>query len=54
MILMTVAGCAGEARVSKMTIYRLIQNADLPYVRVGRSYRIVRENWLIYLSKELK
>ena len=27
-------------RVSKMTVYRLIKQGDLPAVRIGRGYRI--------------
>ena len=27
-------------RVSKMTVYRLVHNGELPAVRVGRSFRV--------------
>lgn len=37
---LTVAEVAAKVRVSKMTIYRLIQAGELPAVRVGRSFRI--------------
>lgn len=36
----TVAEVATLMRVSKMTVYRLVHNGDLPAVRVGRSFRI--------------
>ncbi|KNX36220.1 helix-turn-helix domain-containing protein [Luteipulveratus halotolerans] len=37
---MTVAEVASLMRVSKMTVYRLVHNGDLPAVRVGRSFRV--------------
>lgn len=37
---MTVAEVAKLMRVSKMTVYRLVHNGDLPAVRVGRSFRV--------------
>jgi excisionase family DNA binding protein len=37
---LTVAEVAGLMRVSKMTVYRLVHNGDLPAVRVGRSFRV--------------
>lgn len=37
---MTVAEVAALMRVSKMTVYRLVHNGDLPAVRVGRSFRV--------------
>lgn len=37
---MTVAEVAATMRVSKMTVYRLVHNGDLPAVRVGRSFRV--------------
>jgi excisionase family DNA binding protein len=33
---LTVAEVAGMMRVSKMTVYRLVHNGELPAVRVGR------------------
>jgi excisionase family DNA binding protein len=38
--LLTVAEVAAMWRVSKMTIYRMIQAGRVPAIRVGRSYRI--------------
>ena len=37
---LTVAGVAALMRVSKMTVYRLVHNGELPAVRVGRSFRV--------------
>jgi excisionase family DNA binding protein len=37
---LTVAEVAGIMRVSKMTVYRLVQSGAMPAVRVGRSYRV--------------
>ena len=37
---LTVAEVATMMRVSKMTVYRLVHNGELPAVRVGRSFRV--------------
>jgi excisionase family DNA binding protein len=37
---LTVAEVASLMRVSKMTVYRLVRNGELPAVRVGRSFRV--------------
>ena len=37
---LTVAEVATAMRVSKMTVYRLVHNGELPAVQVGRSFRI--------------
>lgn len=37
---LTVAEVAELMRVSKMTVYRMVQNGNLPAIRVGRSYRV--------------
>jgi excisionase family DNA binding protein len=42
--LMTVAEVAALLRLSKMTIYRLMDKGQLPALRVGRSFRIPRES----------
>ena len=34
-----MAEVAALMRVSKMTVYRLVHNGELPAVRVGRSFR---------------
>ncbi|MFF3675867.1 helix-turn-helix domain-containing protein [Streptomyces sp. NPDC002120] len=38
--LLNVAEVAGVMCVSKMTVYRLVHNGHLPYIRVGRSFRV--------------
>jgi excisionase family DNA binding protein len=48
---LTVAEVAGMMRVSKMTVYRLVHNGELPAVRVGRSFRVVEEDVNEYLRK---
>ena len=37
---LTVAEVAELARVSRMTVYRMVHSGDLPAVRVGKSYRV--------------
>ena len=40
--LLTVSEVAAMLRLSKMTIYRLMDRGSLPALRVGRSFRIPR------------
>jgi excisionase family DNA binding protein len=47
----TVAEVATMMRVSKMTVYRLLQNGELPAVRVGRSFRVRETDVHEYLRK---
>ena len=37
---LTVAEVAELARVSKMTVYRMVLAGELPAIRFGRSYRV--------------
>jgi excisionase family DNA binding protein len=37
---LTVAEVAAMMRVSKMTVYRLVHNGEMPAVRVGRGFRV--------------
>jgi excisionase family DNA binding protein len=46
----TVNEVARLMRVSKMTVYRLITQGDLPAVRIGRGYRIREEDVHRYLD----
>lgn len=39
---LTVAEVAEKLRVSRMTVYRLVHAGELPAMRVGRSYRVVK------------
>ena len=48
---LTVAEVAAMMRVSKMTVYRLVHDGDLPAVRVGRSFRVLEEDVDEYLRK---
>jgi len=46
---LTVAEVAAGMRVSKMTVYRLIESGDMLAVRVGRSYRVKKADAEEYL-----
>jgi excisionase family DNA binding protein len=46
---LTVAEVASVMRVSKMTVYRLVHNGELPAVRVGRSFRVPEQAVQDYL-----
>lgn len=48
---LTIAEVASVMRVSKMTVYRLVHNGELPAVRVGRSFRVTEEDVNDYLRK---
>jgi excisionase family DNA binding protein len=46
----TVNEVAQLMRVSKMTVYRMIRQGELPAVRIGRGYRIREEDVRRYLD----
>ena len=48
---LTVAEVATVMRVSKMTVYRMVHAAELPAVRVGRSFRVPEKAVHEYLRK---
>ncbi|WP_049822173.1 helix-turn-helix domain-containing protein [Arthrobacter sp. H41] len=48
--LLTVAEVAEVMRVSKMTVYRLVQSGTLEGIRFGRSYRVSESAVQQYLS----
>jgi excisionase family DNA binding protein len=48
---LTIAEVAALMRVSKMTVYRLVHNGELPAVRVGRSFRVSEDDVDEYLRK---
>ena len=50
-VFLTIAEVAAKMRVSKMTVYRLVHNAELPAVRVGRSFRVTEDDVNEYLRK---
>ena len=47
---MTVNEVAQVLRVSKMTVYRLNRQGDLPAVRIGRGFRIREDDVHRYLE----
>ncbi|MBA2323568.1 MAG: helix-turn-helix domain-containing protein [Pseudonocardiales bacterium] len=49
--LLTVAEVAKTLRVSKMTIYRLIEAGELPAIRIGRSFRVPESGYRAYLAR---
>ncbi len=48
---LTIAEVASMMRVSKMTVYRLVHNEELPALRVGRSFRVREDDVNEYLRK---
>lgn len=48
---MTVAEIAALMRVSKMTVYRLLNTKEIPSVRVGRSFRADEQEVRRYLGR---
>lgn len=48
---LTVAEVAAMMCVSKMTVYRLVHNGELPAVRVGRSFRVKESDVDEYLRR---
>ena len=50
-VFLTIAEVAAKMRVSKMTVYRLVHNGELPAVRVGRSFRVTEDDVNEYLRK---
>jgi excisionase family DNA binding protein len=48
--LLTAAEVAALLRVSKMTVYRLVDTGQLTSMRIGRSHRITRAALRTYLA----
>ncbi|WP_422390147.1 helix-turn-helix domain-containing protein [Arthrobacter sp. N1] len=48
----TVAEVAEQMRVSKMTVYRLVNSGALPSVRFGRSFRVPESALQEYLAAQ--
>ena len=48
--LLTVAEIAARMRVSKMTVYRLVQSGAIHGIRFGRSYRVTETAVQQYLE----
>jgi excisionase family DNA binding protein len=49
-LFLTVAEVATQARLSKMTIYRLIDKGTIRSKRIGRNFRIYADSWHAYLN----
>lgn len=49
---LTVTEVAKMMRVSKMTVYRLLHEGELPFVQVGRSFRVFESDVHKYLSRQ--
>jgi excisionase family DNA binding protein len=45
----TIEEIAAQLRVSKMTVYRLVETGEIDHIRVGRVYRIPEEALREYL-----
>jgi excisionase family DNA binding protein len=48
--LYTVAEVAAMMRVSKMTVYRLVQSGTIHSIRFGRSYRVPQSAFKEYIE----
>ena len=51
---LTVPEIADELRVSKMTVYRLVNDRELPSVRIGRSVRVRRADLDHYIANAVQ
>jgi excisionase family DNA binding protein len=47
---LTVAECASSARVSKRTVYRLIQAGAVEATQVAGRFRVIEDSWRKYLA----
>jgi len=47
---LTVAEVAGKLKLSKMTVYRMIQNKEIPAYQFGRAYRIDQNDFDNYVA----
>jgi excisionase family DNA binding protein len=45
----TIEEIAAQLRVSKMTVYRLVETGEIDHIRVGRVYRVPEESLRAYL-----
>lgn len=48
---LVVGEVAQRLRLSKMTVYRLINDGELPAVRFGRGFRISESSVLSYIAR---
>lgn len=47
---LTVAEVADKLRVSRMTVYRMVEDGRLPRIQVGKSFRISRSGLNVHLD----
>ena len=50
--IITVKEAAALARVGQSTIYSMLNAGKLPYIRIGRTFRIRRQDFLRFLGLE--
>ena len=50
--IITVKEAAALARVGQSTIYSMLNAGQLPYIRIGRTFRIRRQDFLRFLGLE--
>ncbi|POH60714.1 helix-turn-helix domain-containing protein [Arthrobacter glacialis] len=48
---LTILEVAQQLRVSKMTVYRLVQTHEIEAVRFGRLYRVPQEALDVYIER---
>lgn len=48
--LLTVAEVADKVRLSRMSVYRLVNSGALPSLRIGRSYRVSQAALALFLQ----
>ena len=52
--LLTVKELAAELRISTSNIYKLVENMEIPYIRIGTQIRFTREDiseWVMINTK---
>lgn len=52
--MLTVPQIAQELAVSRMTVYRLVHDGELPALRIGRSIRIRRHDLNTYIEEAIQ
>lgn len=50
---MKIEDAAEKLQISKSSVRRLINNGDLPAVRIGKSVRIKSDDWEHFMNKIL-
>ncbi|MTI80873.1 MAG: helix-turn-helix domain-containing protein [Firmicutes bacterium] len=50
--ILTISQVAKYLQISEVTTYRLVQEAKLPAFKIGRSWRIKREDILAFIEKQ--